>query len=143
MFADCELLPPTTKLRQGNLFTPGGGGSSWTETPLNKDPLDRDPLHRQRPHGQRPPWTETPSPRQRPSWTETPLNRDPPGHRPSPEHRSPLWIKTPWTETPLPTNHTVTSVWYASYWNFFHETESHSGYKLETFCRNLRHVHKR
>ena len=58
-------LPPTTKLRQGNVFTRNcgsvhrGGGLCqgdplWTETPLDRDPP-----------GQRPPWTETP-------WTETP-----------------------------------------------------------------------
>ena len=91
-YSNAFLLPPTMKLRQGNIFTPvcqsfysqwGRGSLSgrppWTETP------DRDPS----------PWTETPFHRDPSPFTETPLDRAPrqrpPGQRPP----------SPWTETPL------------------------------------------
>ena len=78
------LLPSTTKLRQGNIFTgvcqsfcsQEGGVSQHalgqtsppgqTPSPLGRHPLDR---HRPGPipHGQNPPWADTPS------WADTPL----------------------------------------------------------------------
>ena len=82
------LLPPETKLRQGNVFTRicdsvhRGKGVSVEETPWNRDPTQRSP------YGQRPPWTETPfpldrDPRQRPLLdTDPPLGQRPPRQRP-------------------------------------------------------------
>ena len=127
-----SLLPPATKLRQGNVFTcvcdsVHGGSLSWR--------LPKTETH----HGQRytprqrPLWTETSGqipPRQRPQWTETPLDRDPLGQRPPwtetpldrdpPEQRPPWQRPQPWTETPLDRDpRTVTSGLYASYWNAF------------------------
>ena len=99
----------------------------------DRDPLDKDPLRQRPPPRQRPSsWTETlvldrdPPPGQRPSsWTETLLlDRDPPGQRPPgqrhppgkrPPRQKPPWQWPPWQRHP----HTVTSGWYASYWNAF------------------------
>ena len=78
------LLPPATKLRQGNVFTPVcdsvHGGALYQGDPPGQRPPDRDPLDRDPPPGHRPfPWTENP-PGQTPPLTEIP---------------------SPWTETPL------------------------------------------
>ena len=74
------LLRPSTKLRQGNVFTGvcdsvhRGEGVSLRETHVQTEtPLDRDPQTET-------PWTETP-------WTETTLDRDSPGQRPPPRQR--------------------------------------------------------
>ena len=104
------LLPPETKLRQGNVFTlvchsvhggrgPLSGRPPPTETPRTETPQTETP------------WTETPR-------TETPLNRDPPRTE-TPWTETPQ-TETPWTETPGQRPPcTVTSGRYASYWNAF------------------------
>ena len=85
------LLPPATKLRQGNVFTPvcqsfcSQGGvchtPPWSDTPWADIPLGRHPL----------PWADTPqgdTPRQTPPLADTP------GRYP--------WADTPWQTSPLP-----------------------------------------
>ena len=88
------LLPPATKLRQGNVFT-RVCGVSVRETLMDRDP---PPKHQTKTHpGQGPPWTENP-----PVWTETPrMDRDPPGQRPPGRNRPPYGNEC------------------ASYWNAF------------------------
>ena len=67
------------------------------ETPKTETSLDRDP-----------PWTEIP-------WTETLLDRDPSGQTHPLGQRLPPRQRPPGQRDPR----TVTSGWYASYWNAF------------------------
>ena len=104
-----RLLPPSTKLRQGNVFytclsfcSPGG---SATHTPCIDTPGQTPPLDRHPPLDRYTPvwtgtylWTDTPSPLDRhpfPLWTDNLLGRNPyPG-------RHPLGRKPPWQTFPL------------------------------------------
>ena len=72
----CRLLPPATKLRQGNVFTRLWFCSQGETPSLDRDPLNRDPLWTENPSGQRPPWQRSP-----PHRTETlPSPRSPYGN---------------------------------------------------------------
>ena len=90
------LLPPATKLRQGNVFTRvcdsvhrRGEGVFVRETLLDRDPPNRDPS-----------WTENPPRMDR----DPPYGQKPPGQRPDRQKPPPCM---------------VTSGRYASYWNAF------------------------
>ena len=115
-----EVLPPATKLRQGNVFCTClwfcSQGVSVRETPLDREPPDKDPP------GQRPRWTETPwtetsgqrTPGQTPpsvQRAETALDRDPPDRDPP--------DRDPPGQRHYPPHHMVMSRQYASYWNVF------------------------
>ena len=102
------LLPPATKLRQGNVFTPvchsvqGGSATPQGDIP-GQTPPGRPPARQTSP-GQTPHWADRPPPK-----ADTPLGRHPPAQCML-EYTPPCTVHAGiWS----------TSRRYASYWNAF------------------------